>query len=231
MFSRHRTKGVVVAKRDQGEFDRFITVYTEEFGKLSLFCKSIRKGPSKLRSGSEPFAMTEMEFIEGRARRTLTDVRVIDPYLMINGDLERASLAGRILEDLDGLIRGEEGDPKVWDLLRESLDMVEKGTGSSVYHRFFWKLVSVLGYGPELHTCSRCRGKIDPDSLFLSPGDGGLVCDGCRTEGSTFAVDEGTVKAIRISLRDDRSFERVRLRPTEEDLLIDASRRYLSMIQ
>ncbi len=231
MFSRHKTKGVVIGKRDQGEFDRFLTVYTEEFGKLSLFCKSIRKGASKLRSGSEPFAMTEMEFIEGRARRTLTDVKVIDPYSRINGDLEKASLATRIVEDLDDLMRGEERDPKAWDLLRESLDMIERGAGSVTCHRFFWKLVSALGYGPELYVCSRCRGEIDPNFLVLSPADGGLVCVKCKTEGSFFAVDEGTVKAIRISLRDDRSFERVKLRSTEEDSLTDASRRYLSMIQ
>ncbi len=231
MFSRHKTKAVVINKKDRGEFDRALTLYTEKFGKISLFCKSIRKERSKLRSGSEPFAIIETEFIEGRTRRTMTDVKVVNSYPKINGDLVRISLTTKILEDIDSLIQGEQKDVKVWRLIGESLNMVEEGKGSVVYHRFFWKLVSALGYGPELYVCSRCRGKIDPAFLILSPVDGGLICSNCKTEKSFFSVDEGTVKAIRISLRNDRFFERVKLRPAEEELLADVSQKYLSMIR
>lgn len=231
MFSRHKTKGVVIGKRDQGESDRVLIAYTEEFGKLRLFGKSIRKESSKLRSGSEPFALTELEFIEGRSRKTLTDVRVTDSYPKTNGDLERIALAGRVADDLDILIGGEERDPKVWDLVRSSFDMIEEGKGSFAYHRFFWNLMSVLGYGPEIYHCSQCRGELDPSGLIFSPEDGGLVCSFCRPKDSAFPVNERTIKAIRVLLQDDGSFEKIRIDSADEESLWNTSERYLSLIQ
>lgn len=231
MFSRHKTKGVVIGKRDQSESDRVLIAYTEEFGKLRLFGKSIRKESSKLRSGSEPFALTELEFIEGRSRKTLTDVRVIDPYPKTNGDLERIALAGRVADDLDALIGGEERDPKVWDLVRSSFDIIEAGKGSITYHRFFWNLMFILGYGPEIYHCSQCRGGLDPSGLIFSPEDGGLVCSSCQSKDSAFLVNERTIKVIRVLLRDDGSFEKIRIDPADEESLWDTSGRYFSLVQ
>lgn len=231
MFSHYGTKGVVIGKKDQGESDRVLITYTEEFGKLKLFGKSIRKESSKLRSGSEPFALLELEFVEGRWRKTLTDVRVIDSYPRTNSDLERIALAGMIADDLDGLIGGEERDPKVWELVQSSFNLIEAGKGLFAYHRFFWNLLSILGYGPEIYHCSQCRGGLDPSELLFSPEDGGLVCASCRPKDSAFSVNERTIKVIRVLLRDDGLFEKLRLNPVDEGLLWDTSRRYLSVIQ
>ncbi len=229
MFSRYRTKGIVIRKEDYGESDRMLTVYTQDFGKLRIFCKSIRKESSKLRSGSEPYCLIELEFIEGRSRKTLTDVKVIDSYSKTSKDLQRITLVNRIAEDLNCIIKGEEKDQKVWNLLRKSLDMIEEGTGSPAYHRFFWNLISVLGYGPELYHCSQCRGELNPEKLILSPEDGGLVCSSCHSKNSAFPIDEGTIKMIRISLQDD-FIKKIKFSSHDERSLWDVSKRYLSLI-
>lgn len=225
MFFRFRTKGIVIGKKDQGEADRVLVVYTEGFGKIKLFGKSIRRESSKLRSGSEPFALIELEFIEGRSRKILTDVRVIDHYPRTNSDLKKIALVGRIADDLDFLIKGEERDSKVWGLVQSSFDMIEAGKGSFAYHRFFWNLMIVLGYGPELYNCTQCRGLLNSTKLIFSPEEGGLVCALCRPKNSAFLIDQGIIKVIRALLRDDE------LEVIDEDSLWDISKRYLSLVR
>ncbi len=232
MFSRYRTKGIVIGRDNQGESDRILTLYTEDFGKLKLFGKSIRKESSKLRSGAEPFSLIEAEFIEGRARKTLTDVKILNSYVSINKDIEKIALGNRIAGDLNYLIKGEEKDSEVWNLTEKSFGRInDSGKGLDSYHYFFWNLIFMLGYGPELYRCSQCRGKVDPKNLLLSPEDGGLVCKSCSPKESAFFVEEGTVKAIRVILNSkEGSFKKIKLGFRDEKSLWNANRKYFSLI-
>lgn len=227
MFSKYRSGGIVLKKYNQGESDRIFTIYTEEFGKISLFAKSIRKESSKLKSGSEPFSLSEIEFIEGRSRRTLTDIRVINRYREINGNLKKITLAQKIVDDLDRLIKGEEKDEKVWELLVKVFSDIESSRGLSAYYRFFWNLVTILGYGPELHQCSRCHNKIDLKDLRLSPSDGGLVCKKCSSESVSFSIEKRALKMMLSYLNGDL----VKINSDDKRMLWSMSQNYLFSIE
>ena len=73
MFLNYRTKGFIFKKEDRGEADQLFTIYTKDFGKLEILGKAIRKISSKLRSGAETFYLSEIEFIQGKTYKTLTD--------------------------------------------------------------------------------------------------------------------------------------------------------------
>ena len=75
-------------KEDRGESDRFFTVYTKEFGKLDILGKSIRKISSKLRAGMGLFSLSEIEFIQGKALKTLTDAILNEEFRNLNKNLE-----------------------------------------------------------------------------------------------------------------------------------------------
>ncbi len=43
-------RGIIINKRDFGEADRYITIFTENFGKISVLLKGIRKSKTRERS-------------------------------------------------------------------------------------------------------------------------------------------------------------------------------------
>ena len=74
MAIHYRTQGFILKKTDRGEADQILTIYTKDFGKLEILGKAIRKIKSKLRSGADLFYFSEIEFIQGKAYKTLTDI-------------------------------------------------------------------------------------------------------------------------------------------------------------
>ena len=80
MFFKYRTQGFILKKEDRGETDQLFTIFTRDFGKLEVLGKAIRKISSKLRSGMEIFYLSEIEFIQGKTYKTLTDIFLIKKF-------------------------------------------------------------------------------------------------------------------------------------------------------
>ena len=168
MAVHYRTQGFFIKKVERGEADRIFTIYTEDFGKLEVLGKAIRKIKSKLRGGTEPFYLSEVEFIQGKTHKTLTDVISINNFPNIRNDLEKLRIAHQISEASDSLIKGQEPDQEIWELLNETFEKLDNwklksGNYQLIYHYFFWNLVSILGYQPELKNSSIYGKKINVD--------------------------------------------------------------------
>src|SRR3989344_237984 len=113
----YRTKGLVFKKSDRHESDRIFTVFTYDFGRLEIFGKAIRKIESKLKSGIDIFSLSEIEFIQGKSRKTLTAALAINKFSNLLLDLEKFKISQNIGAILDSLINGQEKDEKIWELL------------------------------------------------------------------------------------------------------------------
>jgi DNA repair protein RecO (recombination protein O) len=168
MFIHYRTLGLIFQKEERGDADLLFTVYTKDLGKLEILGKAIRKVSSKLRSGAEIFYLSEIEFIQGKTHKTLTDTILIKKFANIKTDLKRLRIAYKISGILDNLVKDQEPDEKIWNLLKETFRKINKLEITGVklellYYYFFWNLVSFLGYQPELQAGSVCGRRIDPD--------------------------------------------------------------------
>ena len=168
MAVHYRTYGLIMGKADRGEADQLLTIYTKDFGKLKVLGKAVRKIKSKLRAGADLFYLSEIEFIQGKTYKTLTDTALIDSFSNIRKDLARLAVAYRIIDSLDRFVSGEQKDTNVWQLV---IEIFQKLNNQSLpvdrlpllYYYFFWNLVSLLGYQPELRADSLCGKKIDAD--------------------------------------------------------------------
>ncbi|MBM4177669.1 DNA repair protein RecO [Candidatus Gribaldobacteria bacterium] len=78
MYQHFKTKAIFLKKVEQNEADFLFTLYTEDFGKIKAIAKAIRKPESKLAAASQLFYVSEIEFIEVKAGRILTDVFVLE---------------------------------------------------------------------------------------------------------------------------------------------------------
>jgi len=213
MFIHYRTQGIILKKIDRGEADQIFTIYTKNFGKLEILGKAIRKISSKLRSGAEIFYLTEIEFIQGKTHKTLTDAISLDKFENLRKDLKKLAIAYKISEVLDNLVKGQEPDEKIWQLLEETLrrlDKLEIGNWKLeiIYYYFLWNLLSILGYQPELYNCTLCQKKLFPEKLYFDPKRGGLICQNCfkKTKKEVKGIKEieiNIIKILRILLKKD----------------------------
>ena len=209
MTIHYRTQGFILKKTDQGEADQLLTVYTKDFGRLEILTKAVRKIKSKLRAGAELFYLSEIEFIQGRGRKTLTDAALIKKFANFGKDLKKLRIAHKIAQVFDDLVKGQEKDENLWNLLNETFSELNDCSPlparcSLIYYFFLWNLLSFLGYEPELYHCVLCQKKLTPQKLFFSPKEGGIVCEQCRNlVKSIKETDIDAIKILRILLKKD----------------------------
>lgn len=154
MFTHYRTKGFVLKKQDIGEADQVFSIFTWDFGRVEVLAKSIRKITSKLRSGIDLFYLSEIEFVQGKAYKILTDAVLIDKFPNLRQNLKGLAFAYKVAEIFDKLITGQEKDAKIWQLFNELFDKLNNLQPPTLnlqplYRYFLWQLLIILGYDPE----------------------------------------------------------------------------------
>ena len=238
MAVHYRTRGFVIKKTDRGEADQLFTIYTKDFGKLEILGKAIRKIKSKLRGGIELFYLSEIEFIQGKTYKTLTDAILIESFSKIRKDLERLFVANKIAESLDDLVKGQEPDMRIWDLLNEvfqkieNLLKIENLKLKIIYYYFLWNFFSILGYKPELYHCSSCQKRLVPGIFYFSLDLGGVVCRRCvEKPKKSQAVSQDLVKTVRLLLNKDwRVLSKLKIDINSQRLLEKISQSYFDEI-
>jgi len=230
MFNHYRTLGFILKKTDRGEADRVFTIYTRDFGKLELLAKGERKIASKLRGGLELFFLSEVEFIQGKNYKTLTDAILIDNFKNLRKDLKILGVLYKISEVFDALIKEAEPDDKIWNLLKEVFEKFKDIKPEIVYYYFFWNFLSYLGYQPELYYCSLCQKKLSPENIYFNPKEGGLTCGQCeKSIESANKIDSDAIKIIRIILKKDwPTLKKLKIKSEELKSLKTISQYYLS---
>ena len=235
MAIHYRTQGFILKKVDFGEFDRIFTIFTKEFGKLEILAKAIRKIGSKLRGGMELFYLSDIEFIQGKTQKTLTDAILIERFSNLRNDLRRLKIAIEISEIVDNLIRGEGGDEKIWRLLKEIFEKLNEAHLTTkecwlIYYYFLWNFFSILGFKPQLNFCSICQKRLVPQNLYFNEKEGGIICQDCfKKIKNSKKISPDTIKILRLFLEKDLKFlKKIKIGKNLQEEIKEVSKSYLS---
>ena len=208
MHQHHRTKGFVLTKKNSGEADQIFVLYTQDFGKIELVGKAIRKITSKLKSSIDVFYFIEAEFIQGKKQKILTDAIVIEKFLKLRKNQEALACVSQISQAVCLLIPTEKKDDAIWSLLFEAITKIndlslkiENYKLKIILNYFVWNFFALLGFLPELYNCPVCLTSLLPETFFLSPCHGGIICWRCckkaKQENKLLLVEEISVNAVK----------------------------------
>ena len=200
MAIHYRTRAFILEKTDFQEADQLFTVYAEDFGKIKVLGRAIRKIKSKLRAGAELFYLSEIEFIQEKNHKTLTDAMVIEKFKNVKQDLGKLEILSQIAENADDLISGEEEDEDIWNLLTEVFEKVN--SYSLIYYYFVWNLLSILGYQVDLYHCGDCQKKLIPEKLYFNSEEG-IICSECFEGATDKEICQEIIKILRLFLKKD----------------------------
>lgn len=204
-----KTEAVVLKSMKYGDTSRIVTLYTREFGKLSVIAKGAR-GP-KAKFGAALDIMSRCDVVmyrkEHRDLHLISQADLIQQYRGVIGDPVRLMSAFAVLEFLYATVQGEEGHDELYDLLVDSLDRmdVQGSIGQLELSRFLVGLSAALGVGFDMEHCVNCRVPLDQegalrDRVAFSTAYGGCTCAICSPKADSMQISRETVSLLH-SLR------------------------------
>jgi DNA repair protein RecO (recombination protein O) len=179
----YQTEGVILKQTKLGEFDKIVTIYTPEFGKLKAVAKGACRPKSKLGGNVEPLTHSLMLLAKGRNLDIVTQSQTINGFLALKSDLWRMACGLYILELIDSFtVEGGENRP-LFDLLLDILNQLSEPDSNETVLRYFeLHLLNHLGYRPQLRRCVNCDSPLKPVVNFFNSSKGGLLCPPCNSE-------------------------------------------------
>ncbi|MFH2085389.1 MAG: DNA repair protein RecO [bacterium] len=169
--------GIIINRRIIKESDRFLTIFTLEEGKISVYARGVRSVKSKRGSQLDLFSHIKFELFEKNDRRTLTSVELLDGHQSSKRSLSNISRLFQIGELIDALTVEHDPHPEVYNLLVTALANLSRFDTPEYLYRFKKKLLDLLGYGDRPLTISGIDDYIeslldhplrDPMKAFLS---------------------------------------------------------------
>lgn len=179
----YQTQGIILKQTKLGEFDKIVTIYSPEFGKLRAVAKGACRPKSKLGGNVEPLTHSLMLLAKGRNLDIVTQSQTINGFLPLKSDLWRMACGLYLLELVDSFTADGGENRPLFDLLLDILNQLgDKDSGDIALRYFELHLLTCLGYRPQLRRCVDCDTPLKPTTNFFSPSKGGLLCPHCNSE-------------------------------------------------
>jgi len=229
----YRAEGVVLRRRELGEADRLITLYTREHGRLRAVAKGIRRPRSRKSGHLELLARVMVLLARGRELDVITQAEAIQLYPRLREDLVLVAKGSYLAELVDGFAPEGEAHPGLYDLLAESLERLDQGLDAhAVVRHFELRLLDLMGYRPELFRCVGCGEAVRPQAQFFKLSQGGVLCQECgRGDREARPISLSALKVLRHFQRSGfEAVEGIHIRPQVQDELDHLMEGFLSYL-
>lgn len=179
-------KALVVKSIDYGDFDKLLTLVTEDKGKLTVTVKGGKSLRSKFVSVSEPFTYAVFNLRKSNKYFYVYDSDLLEDFYLLRDSIEKLSLASYICDIASELSLEGISDPEILTLTLNTLyalaykDEYDIGL---IKGAFEFKAAVIAGFMPDLSGCDLCS-KTDSETMYLDVRGGRLLCDLCMSRGS-----------------------------------------------
>lgn len=141
-----KTEGIVLKRRDFGEADRILVVFTLHKGKISVIAKGVRRITSKRAPNVELLNRVQMFLYPGKNFFTLTEAVAVDTYQRLKEDLTLSTYAFHILELINRLTVEEQENRILYELSVQVLERLCKNPRQILVRAFEAKVLTNLGF-------------------------------------------------------------------------------------
>ncbi len=173
-----KVEGVILKRRNLGEADRILTVFSLQKGKISVLAKGVRRITSRRSGNVELLNRSLMYLHQAKTFLILTEATTLDTFSKIKSDLTLSTYAYHILELVDKLTAENQENRILYEHLVQVLKRLEKNPRQILIRAFEAKILSNLGFISFLESHPGVSKGIHPwgvqllKSLELSLWDG-----------------------------------------------------------
>ena len=136
-----KTKGIVIHTLQYGESSLIVTIYSENYGRISCLVNATKGIKARNKSSIiQPMFILEMDLYLKKSRelQRIKEIRLFKPYLSIPYDVNKSSQVLFLAELLKKIIREEEPNPDLYSFIENSLiffDSMKEGVAN--FHIWF----------------------------------------------------------------------------------------------
>ena len=117
-----RGKGIIIAKKDIEEADRYITIFMEDYGKVSTVIKGIRKSKKRDKTAVDILSLTDFQFYKKNDSLIISNFSTIKDYIGIKSDIDKINIAFYIFFILNQILVENGRNRKIYEVLEKTLD-------------------------------------------------------------------------------------------------------------
>lgn len=177
---------IVLGRRDAGEYDRILSLFSKERGKVEAFAKGVKKITGKNGPFLEPFFLIEAETVANHELDKFIKAYPLESFKTTRGDMKKMRLAGYAAYFLNTCTQPGVKNEEVFALFLSWLKFLDcaKDARVNILYGLMIKIFAHLGFEPVLSSCSRCEAKLAREykNIYFSVSEGGIICSSCRSK-------------------------------------------------
>lgn len=175
----YTVEAFVAHRRDLGETDKLLVLFSREMGRLSAIARGARKPGSPLAGSTDALCFAKYHLARGRQFDYMTQAQPLRTFAHLRSDLLRTACALELAEIIERALGDHQPNEAVYDLALLSMELLDGASDPAAVSA--WSelhLMRLLGYHPRLNDCASCHRQLPPRAAFSSSA-GGLLCRAC----------------------------------------------------
>lgn len=174
------TPAIVIRRADYSDYDRMITLFSPELGRVEAIARGCRRPKSPLVNAVEPFTSGEFQLFSHRERNSLEQCQISESYFELRSDYDKLRHGVYWLKLLDAAILPDTPAPDLFIITLRALAHLNYGElpPELVTFAFECHFMRLMGLSPRMDSCVRCGRPIDGDCRF-DADLGGAICLSC----------------------------------------------------
>ena len=191
-----RVRGVVVRETQSGEYDKILTVITEEMGRISVSGKGVRSLKSKHMPATQLFCYSSFVLRKSHGYYYISDSALMESFFDLRLDLNKLALASYLCDVAAEMAVEGVGDEELMQLTLNTLYALANKKQLSLTQikaAFELRCASVEGFRPNLSSCDVCEAGEDK-KFYMDVMNGRILCSDClhKIRHTDDLVDDGT---------------------------------------
>ena len=152
------TPALVIRRADYSDYDRMVTLFAPELGRIDAIARGCRRPKSPLVNAVEPFTSGEFTLYTHKERFTLKQCLISDSYYELRGDYVRLSHGAYWLRLLDTVILPDTPSPELFITTLRALAHLNYGElpPELVTFAFEAHFMRLMGLAPRMKNKVRC---------------------------------------------------------------------------
>ncbi len=175
-----RSEGIVIREMRYLDSSKILTVFTRDYGKISVLARGVVRPKSQNTNSSVLFSRSEFNFVHGRNFFYLSSSNVIHLNYALRTDHLKFLYASYFSELLNESVPLEDTNIPLYGMFVKALELLDHSSQGifSLILAFQIKLIAMSGYRPELKSCVSCGNSFSERWKF-SLEESGLLCERC----------------------------------------------------
>ncbi len=168
----YQCTAIVLKSFKLNEADKILHLYSKEHGPLQCIAKGAYRVNSKFSSKAQVLNCLDLLVASGRNLDIVKEARLVKSFPNINSNYEALTLACFMLEILAHIAIQDEHYEELFDLVNGYLTEINNSCSTPDNTKLFfitckslWELICMLGYKPDLDTCSLTNAKRNSNEI------------------------------------------------------------------